>query len=964
MKNRVAEGVQAEGPARSAPVVGCFVRGVGARAESIGRVLESVAAGAETPARCRVDWLQSGENCYVSPEELRSGFAVGWTVQDVPRSRIRKSLGSGTVVSSRTLGLRDQVLVQLDETGRSCWIPYENLMRIKGPRERFLGGFIGQSGHAERFRLKALAYALERWNANTGSLSHLDIDPLPHQIHLVHHILASGNLNWLIADGVGLGKTIETGMLISAIREGSRRDRILLVVPPGVTRQWQEELREKFKMDDFLIYGRDFNVNEPAQWKLFDRVIASMDRLKNDDHLERLLQSERVFDLIVFDEGHRLTRKQIGLKYKAADRFKLAAALRDRTDSMILLSGTPHQGKTDQFVALLELLRPEWAKEFGELERHPEILEDMVYRNRKTDVTDAQGNFIFHGKTSIAVELEPSPEEEALDRDLQRYLRSGYKAAAAGGNKSRVIGFVMTVYRKLAASSIQAIANAMRGRRQRLLDSAAEEGEWLELPEEDDPDLRFAGEREEQSAKGTAQPARPFFEGELAALDSLVADAERLARSDQKLALFLDDVLPKAIDQSKTGKVLIFSEYRATQALLKRELAARYGADSVVLINGGQNLDEKRDAIARFDADAQFLVSTEAGGEGLNLHWQCSVLVNYDLPWNPMRLVQRVGRLYRYGQLEPVVVFNLHAPQTLDGKIVAMMYDRLDAIVADMSGVSEEYNDRLHDEILGEVASLVDLEEVLENALKDGPKRSAERIDEALRRAREAKELQDRLLSGARGFNPDELRDELQVSGDHLTSFVRSMLEELGCEVLEERRDARVLDILLPDEIAALIHHRRTRLTITTERRFSPPGSRTEMMDFSHPLFRLMVDRARSHEFGGLSAIVENGPGEAMAGAILRWQNDQGEMVREQFDLFISGEVGEVVVNGPQASDWLAAPARDGTELGNAEARGEIFSQVTAAAEDRLAASSKLDLHPHHLRMVNVAWVSSEDDSG
>lgn len=219
-------------------------------------------------------------------------------VQDLPNSRVRTSLGEGVIQRVRTIGGRDQALVDFYQLGRQVWLPYENLRQIKGARHRFIVGDTGPDDSAERFRLKSLAHALEIWNENTGSLSNLEIDPLPHQIHLVHHILASGHLNWLIADDVGLGKTIETGMLLAALKQRGQLNRVLLVTPAGLTKQWQEELNYKFKMGEFQIYGEDFTINEPRHWKMFDFVIASIDRLKSPENLEQIQQAGK-WDMIV-----------------------------------------------------------------------------------------------------------------------------------------------------------------------------------------------------------------------------------------------------------------------------------------------------------------------------------------------------------------------------------------------------------------------------------------------------------------------------------------------------------------------------------------------------------------------------------------------------------------------------------------------------------------------------------------
>ena len=347
--------------------------------------------------RVHVRWLKTKKAEWLNPAELRSGFMIGMHVQDIPRSRTRKSLGEGIVVEQRNIGKRDQVLVDFLESGQKHWLPFENLKQIKGVEHRFKLFQTGNNGNAEHFRLRSLAYAIDIWNENTGSLSNLDIDPLPHQIHLVHHILASGNLNWMIADDVGLGKTIEVGMLLSALLRRKTFKRILIVTPAGLVQQWKDELYYKFGLSNFQIYGEDFQIHASRHWALYDHVIGSVDRFKSDTNKSILLESG-YWDLVIFDEAHNLSRTQYGLKYSSTERFRLAAELRNMTDSILLLSATPHQGKQDKFQALLEILRPELKRDILSLSLNPEILLQMVIRNNKSDVTDAEGNFIFQGK--------------------------------------------------------------------------------------------------------------------------------------------------------------------------------------------------------------------------------------------------------------------------------------------------------------------------------------------------------------------------------------------------------------------------------------------------------------------------------------------------------------------------------------------------------------------------------------
>ena len=309
------------------PVRGCWVRRR-ETSEPLGHVVSDAGKPAD---RVRVKW-GSGRVEWVRVGDLESGFQRHWAVQDIPISTTRRSLGQGRVVGSRKLGNRNQVLVQLDNTGRSIWLPYENLRRIRDVRLRYEFAETRIENHAEHLRLRLLAHALENWNNLTGSLDRLDVDPLPHQIQLVHRILSSGNYNWLIADDVGLGKTIEVGLLLAALKRKGQARRVLVVCPAGLVRQWQDEMSYKFNLDA-RIYGIDFNVHQAKHWKIYDFVIVSMDLAKRADHMEKFRAADN-WDIVVFDEGHKLTRYASG---ERADRYKFAEMLRPATDAFILL---------------------------------------------------------------------------------------------------------------------------------------------------------------------------------------------------------------------------------------------------------------------------------------------------------------------------------------------------------------------------------------------------------------------------------------------------------------------------------------------------------------------------------------------------------------------------------------------------------------------------------------------------
>lgn len=936
---------------RLIPVNGCWV--IDRRADPNLRGILQGTTLVKGEIFLKVKWHHSRQSSLLPLAEARCGFLPGMDVEDQPYSRMRPSLGEGVIIMLRELGGRESALVEFHDSGARVWVPYENLRQIKGVMHRFITGKAVDEESAERFRLRSLAHALELWNENTGSLSRFDIDPLPHQINLVHHILASGNLNWLIADDVGLGKTIEVGLLLSALNQRKRLGRVLLVTPAGLTKQWQDELRYKFGMDDFRVYGEDFTVNERHHWKLYDRVIGSMDRFKDEAHLASLLEAP-FWDLVVFDEAHRLSRRQYGMKFESSERFRLAAALRRQTENILLLSGTPHQGKQDKFQALLELLRPEWKREIRQLDLNPEILGHMVIRNNKADVTDAAGNFIFKRKIAKAIRIDAGLKSRDFDSSLQEYLRKGYSAGKSLGRVGVAIGFVMTVYRKLAASSAAAIHGALTKRLARLRSQVLTSIEWNH-ENVDFADARFQGEFEER----VDSSVKAFFSGEESLLIELIDRAAALMTQDEKLGLFLEKLVPTVLEMNSEEKILIFTEYRSTQDYLCQALKRIYGDDSVELIHGSMAHAERRAAIANFEDDGRFLISTEAGGEGINLQKRCHIMVNYDLPWNPMRLVQRIGRLYRYGQQKNVVVFNIHAPQTVDEQIIELMYERISQIVTDMAQVGDEFRDGLEDDILGQFAELVDISNILEDATVSGVARTEERIDEALQRAREAVAKQRELFEHASSFDPNETRNDLKISPQHLRCFVEGMFSILGIEIANVQQAGRLVTIRLPDEIAEKLPQLRKVFQATFDRETAVRRTNLHNLDLDSPLVKYLLNEAKRYDFGGKTAIIKGIEGSALATSILRWQNDQGQRLRQEFVVCRLHGNGEVEMNPASFVNWLTKKQENGVHIPYKEESKRFRSCFEKAFDDRLTTISNRNLHPESRQWVGAAWLTS-----
>ena len=951
--------------ARLVPGKDCWVSTPG-KPKTLGIVIEHKTESGSPHALVR--W-GSGNSAEWHPiEELRNGFRPGHIVQDRPKSNTRKTLGTGTVLATRRIADRDMVQVQLHSTGESRWFPYENLIRLRDVSVKYARAEATQTDSAERFRLKSLAYALDSWNQVTGALDRLDVDPLPHQIDLVHRIMNSDHTNWLIADDVGLGKTIEVGLLLAAKKRRRQARRVLVVCPAGVVRQWQDEMRYKFN-EDFRIYGLDFNINQPSHWATYDKVIVSIDRAKSDSH-SPIFSDSGEWDVIVFDEAHHLSKIE---GQAVTQRYQLAEKLKDMTDSFIFLTGTPHQGRTYQFVNLLLLLRPDLVERFRRISSDPSVVAELVLRNRKSLVTDVRGNFIFRGQTTNRIDVPLSQSARAFDGQLQSYLRHGYDASVAGGTTGRAIGFVMTTYRKLASSSIAAIERALERRASRLRGENEIQLVNGLVPTLDEMEEAFDEGMDSQDDLGEISDsiavsntgANPFFEDEQGQISGLLAAANQVKKDDLKLKRFLSEIVDPIYRADE--RLLIFTEYRGTQDYLVAALRECHPSASVAQINGSMSLAEKRSNIDTFNETAQFMVSTEAGGEGINLHEQCHILVNYDLPWNPSRLVQRAGRLYRYGQQKRVIVFNLTAEDGFDNKTLSMMLDRVESIAQDMAEVDDDYRDGLETEIIGDLLERLDITSILSaNRVMDVTRTDAE-IGAAIERAREAKRQQENLFAHVEGYNPQAATALYTFGPEDVLAFLEGILPIRGVRIRNRLHDGRTLEIQLPDEMRGRFSEfppRATVVRVTVDRQIAIRRQDAVPMDFASPFFRDLVEFAKSPEFMGDYASILGPESGALALYKIRWQNDQGVPRWEALiPIFLKEGAGYAVSNPGFFGSLLRSEAinRNLPVLAAPEVRRSRLKLTENQASNELADRCSMLRHPNDIVLIAAADIVSAE---
>jgi ERCC4-related helicase len=749
------------------------------------------------------------------------------------------------------------------------------------------------------YELKQIAFELIHSN-NGGELSASRVSLLPHQILLVHELVGRQERSLLIADEVGLGKTIETGMFLRELMARKEAERILIVTPAGLTRNWKTEMEECFHLH-FEILNHDFSDHGSATWERHNLVIASIDTLKQPRRVQRLL-SAPPWDLVIFDEAHHLSRTRTGKKTNITQNYKLAEGLRGHTRDLIFLSATPHQGNAYQFWSLIQLLDDRLFASPEHIASHRDLLSRVIVRRTKRQVTDAKGEPIFCRRQVFTETFALAPKERNFYEMLSEYLREGYDAAgvdqARTTNRQRAIGFVMVTFQKIMSSSPRAIAQALRRRllvlltrkqiqleaKRRAGSQVAEEimriqdemiglaAEILGLERGLDSDaeayvarvrrriLKKIGENYETTS-WSLDPDEEAEDGVFAEADipneiEKVRGLIRLAPEGRDRRF---DTLIRAIsDLSRQGpgeKFIIFTQYRDTLEFLREETGSIFGQDRIAVIKGGP-IENKIAAMEAFwkDDGARFLISTSAGGEGINLQVG-HILFNYDLPWNPMAVEQRIGRVHRYGQKDTVQVYNLLAEDTVEERIYGILEKKLQEIARSMGGInqSESGKEDFRWDILGYLGSRPDYQDLYKRALIDRDYQRTEKemqrmIEEAVR----AHEALNALTQDLTGFNLEHYKKlEGRYTLDELGRWVRDVILKFGGAAIPDN-DLWIL--ITPESIKQSYHLAPRYDRVCFDRELSMRTRGSELGGLGHPLVNALIDEVISPEFkGGIS---------------------------------------------------------------------------------------------------------------
>jgi ERCC4-related helicase len=583
-------------------------------------------------------------------------------------------------------------LVTVDFGGRLERVEATSLTAVASLSTAVAGASLSDPSDA---LLRAQALAITSVNDQWGVFSRSRVQILPHQLWVCRNVTRSWPFRWLVADDVGLGKTIEAGLILMPLMASDKVKRLLILAPAKLVPQWQRRLKAMFDIR-LQRYSSTLDSSRNSFWDTATAVVASFHTLRQESgKRERLLEADP-WDLVIVDEAHHLNCDE---RMGDTLAYSLLAEMqqRSRINSLLFFTGTPHRGKDYGFFGLMQLLRPDlFDRDKSRPEQLPHLREAVI-RNNKGTVTDLRGERLFKPVTVSNRDYRYNPAEEAFYRTLSAFIIDGKAyAGTLSGRQQTARMLVLIALQKLAASSIAAIRSALTNRRDKLSRVIAD-GPSAPITEldESDPDL-FDEEIGAQEVQLVA--------GEIERLDELIALADQVPEETKitRLLSLLAQELPPG------EPVLLFTEYKATQALVVNALHTRFGHGNCAFINGDERLEgvldpsgrpvalnlDREAAADKFNAGkVRFMISTEAGGEGIDLQERCSTLVHVDMPWNPMRLHQRVGRVSRFGQREEVRVFLLRNPDTVEARIWDLLNSKLQRIQTALSNVMEERED-------------------------------------------------------------------------------------------------------------------------------------------------------------------------------------------------------------------------------------------------------------------------------
>jgi superfamily II DNA or RNA helicase len=800
-----------------------------------------------------------------------------------PGERVRHAdLGEGVVVAAPVEGF-----VKVFFPSGERQLPVAGLSPARSRSEIIVLNSQGDSRRMLRAWLCYQAHALPLME-NASSLTSAKIDLLPHQVVLTHRVATASPRRFLIADEVGLGKTIEAALILRELISRGELKRALMVVPAGLVNNWHRELNEVFHLN-FEVFGSEGDVTDRKSnaFEKHNLLIASIDTLKIRSRMARL-KAAPLWDLVVFDEAHHLTAYRQNGKLVKTQNFKLAEMLKEHTRDLVLLSATPHQGDHFRFWMLVQMLDPTLFNSPAEMVEQRHRLNAVIFRRTKADACRSDGSTLFARRQVQTESFTMSAAENTFYEALVAYLQDGFALAKRQGKRGQGLAFVMTIFQKIAASSFAAVQRTLRRRlialtiqealmhdqkldidpRNAALDEARTlirelygiaEGR-LENAEVDRllADYRYKIlrlQREEEEALGVGADEFSFEAGASAAEDAAVnsvsvALPEERRRIKELLAKFppqretkvekLIGALGVLWKQNPQERVVVFATYLGSVEMLGAEIEKQYPGQGVTVLKGGDH-GAKTAAEKRFKAPdgPRVLICTAAGREGINLQ-HARVLFNFDLPWNPMDLEQRIGRIHRYGQGDTAQIYNLVLSDTIEGSIFLLLDEKLTEIGRALGKVDErgQIAEDLRTQILGQLSMQVNYASLYSDALNDPLlKRTRVELETAMSNAVEARKVVFELFQDLDGFRLDDYA-AMGDPQDGMNALVRFVSDSAIAEDKTFTGRGDKLFVWLDKDA-------QTETLLTTERQLSLQKENVQLLGLDHPLVANLLKKFR-----------------------------------------------------------------------------------------------------------------------
>jgi ERCC4-related helicase len=707
----------------------------------------------------------------------------------------------------------------------------------------------GESSPAEMTLLRAQAIAIRSVNDAWGVFSRSRISLLPHQLWVCHKALRKWPIRLLIADDVGMGKTVEAGLVLWPLLAKGAIKRLLVLTPAKLVGQWQLRLRQMFDIR-LAIYTPDADTPRADFWNTQDRVVASLPTLRADNNgrHDRLLSAPE-WDMVIVDEAHHLNADENGSKTLGLQLLENMEEL-GKITSCILFTGTPHRGKDYGFWSLMRVLDPKVFDPKNSSQDMLSALPRYLIRNAKQKATDMSGKRLFQPVRQFPETFDYTLEESEFYDLMSSFILAGkaYASSLTKAQRGQVI-LVLIALQKLASSSVAAVRSALETRQARLRGLATKYRDELEQ-ETEDPSSDEIEHAIWEWSRSDRQGKILLMEDEAEHLNDLPA-AARAVKVETRIQRVVEIIENRFPDRP----VLLFTEYKRTQALLMSALIQRFGNESVGFINGDDRLDgvvssdglvisktARRDDVcdAFNSGKLRFLISTEAGGEGIDLQERCSSLIHVDLPWNPMRLHQRVGRLNRYGQTQTVEVVSLRNPNTVESMIWEKLEEKIGNIMSALGSAMDEPEDLLQ-LVLG-MASPGFFNELFAGADEIPKERLAQWFDSQTLTFGGASAIDTvkTLVGHAQSFDLSGLKDVPPLDLPDLLPFFSGVLEHNG---RRPKLESGLLSFKTPDKWLDHPAIKRDYKGMSFDRS-SSGGGEGGLIGVGHPLVTRALDQA------------------------------------------------------------------------------------------------------------------------